>query len=99
MLAIMRMVVVLPEPLGPMKPYTEPSGTVNDRLSTAVTSANVFVTFEIWTASIDPKRNRFSCGPPVCGTFWHSGGQALAGAGLKPRLQRRAPTNPLTDRL
>src|SRR5580700_1919761 len=55
MLAIMRMVVVLPEPLGPMKPYTEPSGTVSDRSSTAVTAPKDFVTCEIWTASIDPQ--------------------------------------------
>ena len=37
MLAIIRMVVVLPDPLGPMKPYTEPSGTVRERSFTAVT--------------------------------------------------------------
>ena len=35
----MRMVVVLPEPFGPMNPYTEPSGTASDRSSTAVTLA------------------------------------------------------------
>ena len=59
MLAIMRMVVVLPEPFGPMKPYTEPSGTVRERSSTAVTAPKVLVTCEICTASID--RNVTGC--------------------------------------
>jgi hypothetical protein len=47
MLEIMRMVVVLPDPFGPINPYTEPSGTVSDRPSTAVTAPKAFVTFEI----------------------------------------------------
>src|SRR5580704_250542 len=50
MLAIMRMVVDLPEPFGPMNPYTDPSGTVSDRLSTAVTSPKLLVTSLISTA-------------------------------------------------
>ena len=33
-----RMVVDLPEPLGPKKPVTRPGGTSNVRLSTAVTA-------------------------------------------------------------
>src|ERR1035438_2693421 len=52
MLTIMRMVVVLPLPLGPMKPKTLPSGTVRERSSTAVTSPKVLVTSEISTAGI-----------------------------------------------
>ena len=55
MLEIMRMVVVLPEPFGPIKPYTEPSGTMSESPSTAVTAPKAFVTFEIRTASIDPQ--------------------------------------------
>src|SRR5665647_1391797 len=49
---IMRIVVVLPEPFGPMKPYTEPSGTARERLSTAVTAPKILVTFRIRTASM-----------------------------------------------
>ena len=52
MLAIIRMVVVLPEPLGPMKPYTQPSGTVSERSSTAVTVPKHLVTLAISTVSI-----------------------------------------------
>src|ERR1019366_8232972 len=52
MLTIMRMVVVLPLPLGPIKPKTLPSGTVRERSSTAVTSPKVLVTLEISTAGI-----------------------------------------------
>src|ERR1035438_1215587 len=48
----MRMVVVLPLPLGPMNPKTLPSGTVRERSSTAVTSPKVLVTSEISTAGI-----------------------------------------------
>src|ERR1039457_7467796 len=48
----MRMVVVLPLPLGPIKPKTLPSGTLRERSSTAVTSPKVLVTLEISTAGI-----------------------------------------------
>src|ERR1019366_601222 len=48
----MRMVVVFPLPLGPIKPKTLPSGTVRERSSTAVTSPKVLVTSEISTAGI-----------------------------------------------
>ena len=52
MLTIMRIVVVLPDPLGPMNPYTAPSGTTSERSSTALTAPNVFVTDEISTAAM-----------------------------------------------
>src|SRR6516162_5136810 len=52
MLTIMRRVVVLPEPLGPMKPETEPSGTASVNPLTAVTVSKVLVTSSICTASI-----------------------------------------------
>src|SRR5450759_4313785 len=48
----MRMVVVFPLPLGPIKPKTQPSGTARERSSTAVTSPKVLVTLEISTAGI-----------------------------------------------
>src|SRR5271156_3610300 len=51
MLAIIRMVVDLPEPFGPMKPYTDPSGTESERWSTAVTASKVFVMLLISTAN------------------------------------------------
>src|ERR1035437_5772652 len=51
-LTIMRIVVVFPLPLGPMKPKTLPSGTLRERSSTAVTSPKVLVTLEISTAGI-----------------------------------------------
>ena len=38
----MRIVVVLPEPLGPRKPNTEPVGTRNDKSSTTATPLNRF---------------------------------------------------------
>ncbi len=41
---IMRIVVVLPAPFGPMNPYIAPRGIVRSSLSTAVTLPNVFVT-------------------------------------------------------
>src|SRR2546425_12272157 len=41
---IMRIVVVLPAPLGPMKPYSAPRGTTGSRRSTAVVPPNVFLT-------------------------------------------------------
>src|SRR4051812_8373439 len=53
----MRMVVVFPLPLGPMKPNTELSGTVSERSSTAVTSPKLLVTLTISTA--------FMCGLPA----------------------------------
>jgi len=49
-LAIIRMVVDLPEPFGPINPYTDPSGTESESRSTAVTCAKVFVTLLISTA-------------------------------------------------
>jgi hypothetical protein len=48
----MRIVVVFPLPLGPMKPKTLPSGTLRERSSTAVTSPKVLVTLEISTAGM-----------------------------------------------
>ena len=36
---MMFIVVVLPAPFGPSRPYTPPSGTVKDRSSTAVCAA------------------------------------------------------------
>jgi hypothetical protein len=44
---IMRNVVVLPDPLGPMNPYSEPRGTVSSKSLTATTPLNRFVTFRI----------------------------------------------------
>ena len=41
---IMRSVVVLPAPFGPMKPYSAPTGTARSRLSTATVDPNVLVT-------------------------------------------------------
>src|SRR5215471_17192714 len=52
MLTIIRIVVVLPEPLGPMNPNTDPDGTARDRLLTAARSPKVFVTSVNVTASM-----------------------------------------------
>src|SRR3954465_3792332 len=41
---IMRIVVVLPAPFGPMNPYTAPRGTTRSRWSTALVAPNAFVT-------------------------------------------------------
>ncbi len=41
---IMRIDVVLPAPLGPMKPYNAPRGMVRSRCSTAFSEPKVFVT-------------------------------------------------------
>src|SRR5687768_15713760 len=41
---IMRIVVVLPAPFGPMNPYRAPRGIVRSRPSTALSPANAFVT-------------------------------------------------------
>jgi hypothetical protein len=46
---IMRIVVVFPEPLGPMNPYIEPVGTERERLETAVCFPYVLVTSSICT--------------------------------------------------
>ena len=46
---IMRIVDVLPEPLGPINPYRDPAGTFNERLATAVCWPYVLVTSEIRT--------------------------------------------------
>ena len=43
-----RIVVVLPAPFGPSRPYTAPRGTVNDRVETATKSPNRFVMPSIW---------------------------------------------------
>src|SRR4051812_37843928 len=48
---IMRSVVVLPDPLGPMKPYTLPAGTASDRSSTAACRPKVLVTLISSTAA------------------------------------------------
>src|SRR5689334_6098222 len=47
---IMRSVVVFPEPFGPMNPYMDPWGTVNEREFTATWSPKVLVTFSISTS-------------------------------------------------
>ena len=41
---IIRIVVVLPAPFGPMKPYSAPRGTTRSRWSTALVAPNVLVT-------------------------------------------------------
>src|SRR5258705_11653632 len=46
-----RMDVVLPAPLGPMKPYSPPRGIVRSRPATAVVSPNVLVTPRSVTAA------------------------------------------------
>jgi hypothetical protein len=51
MLAIIRIVVVFPEPFGPINPNTEPSLTESDSSSTAFTDWNDFVTPLISTAN------------------------------------------------
>src|SRR5450759_1594220 len=58
----MRIVVVFPLPLGPMKPKTLPSGTLRERSSTAVTSPKVLVTLEISTAGISMVGTVFQSG-------------------------------------
>ncbi len=49
---IMRKVVVLPEPLGPMKPWREPSGTVSSSFSTATKFLTLLVTFRSAIAAV-----------------------------------------------
>src|SRR5215207_8285132 len=51
MLRIMRIVVVLPAPLGPRSPYTAPRGTASDRSRTATCSAYRLTMFLMSTAS------------------------------------------------
>ena len=46
MFMIMRMVVVLPAPLGPSRPNIAPFGTSSDRLSTALKRPKALQTFE-----------------------------------------------------
>ncbi len=41
---IMRIVVVLPAPLGPMNPYSPPSGTTRSKFRTATLEPKVLVT-------------------------------------------------------
>ena len=47
MLTIIRIVVVLPLPFGPIKPKTLPSGTLSEEVVHGGTSPNVLVTPEI----------------------------------------------------
>ena len=54
---IIRNVVVLPDPLGPMNPYSEPEGTVRSRPSTATTPWNRLVTLRILMASFMESSN------------------------------------------
>ncbi len=49
---IMRMVVVLPAPLGPMKPQSDPAATVRSRSRTATFLPNAFVTWRTAIASL-----------------------------------------------
>src|SRR3954470_2561975 len=44
-----RMVVVLPAPLGPRKPVTDPGSTVNERSETARTGPNALLSSRPWT--------------------------------------------------
>src|SRR3954453_18233822 len=46
----MRMVVVLPDPLGPRNPNTEPVGTARSTPSTAASSPNRFDRPSVWMA-------------------------------------------------
>jgi hypothetical protein len=55
---IIRSVVVLPDPSGPMKPYTLPVGTVSERSLTATVGPKLLVTFCISTA--DGMNGRYS---------------------------------------
>src|SRR3954469_13574750 len=48
---IMRMVVVLPAPLGPSRPYTDPRGTWSDKSRTATCSSYRFTTLRMSMAS------------------------------------------------
>ena len=50
---IMRMVVVLPAPLGPSRPYTDPRGTWSDRSRTATCSSYRFTTLRMSIARSD----------------------------------------------
>ncbi len=56
---IMRMVVVLPAPLGPMKPQSEPRGTSRSSSDTAVVAPKVLVT---------PRRRMAESKPSL---LWH----------------------------
>ena len=48
---IIRIVVVFPAPLGPMKPYSPPRGTSRSRSATATVRPNAFLTPVIRTAA------------------------------------------------
>ena len=52
---IIRMVVVLPEPLGPSRPSTEPVGTEKEMPSTAVKSPNLLTRFSASIAAGDDR--------------------------------------------
>src|SRR6185436_18432793 len=51
-----RMVVVLPAPLGPSKPKTSPCWTVRSSASTAVKSPYCLVRPRVWMATVSPDR-------------------------------------------
>src|SRR5947207_9881122 len=86
MLTIIRMVVVLPDPLGPMNPKTEPSRTVRQRSSTAVTSPKVFVTAVSSTACIT-----LMVAPNGCGAGWHPARRLATAARAECHSARRLP--------
>ncbi len=50
MFMIIRIVVVLPAPLGPSSPNIDPLGTFKERLSTALNLPKAFETFVSWIA-------------------------------------------------
>ena len=53
MFRIMRMVVVLPAPLGPSRPYTVPRGTLSERSRTATCASYRFTTLRMSIARSD----------------------------------------------
>src|SRR5262245_36920962 len=53
MSSIIRIVVVLPAPLGPSNPYTDPRGTWSDKSRTATCSSYRFTTFRMSIARSD----------------------------------------------
>src|ERR1035437_2335642 len=93
----MRMVVVFPLPLGPIKPKTLPSGTVRERSSTAVASPKVLVTLEISTAGIGMGGAVFQSG--ICQRLVHGVWsvppcranplQSRHAAAIHPRIRQR----------
>src|SRR5947209_19623070 len=67
-----RMVVVLPEPLGPRKPKTEPAGTARSMPSTAATAPKRLVRPSVSMASSGVGDDRFE------GTRRHQSGRDAA---------------------